>query len=161
MPVSRLFNARYLTAFVVVLAFAASNAAAQVELNPRVFEIAGKLRCPVCISESVAQSDSGTSREMRQLISDKLAAGESEAEIFAFFVERYGDWILLEPPRRGYYWVVWLAPVVVGLGLAALVAYFVLRWTRRSGEQPEADPDYLAQVQDDLAAGTGEGGTSV
>ena len=122
-------------------------AAAQVELEPRVFEIAQKLRCPVCVSETVAQSAAPTSVEMRNLIADKLRAGESEQQILGYFQARYGDWILLTPPRRGYYLVVWLAPIVGALAMLATVLFYVQRWTRRSRTPIEADEGYLAAVQ--------------
>lgn len=122
-------------------------AAAQIQLEPRVFEIADKLRCPVCVSESVAQSASPTSVEMRALIQDKLSEGQSEAEILSYFQTRYGDWILLEPPRRGLYLVVWLAPLVGGLAILGVVLYYLRRWTLRSRAPVEADPAYLAAVR--------------
>ena len=80
---------------------ATETPAAAVQLQSRVFEIARQLRCPVCVSESVGDSNASIAIEMRNQIQDQLEAGRSEAEIMAFFQERYGDWILLEPPRRG------------------------------------------------------------
>lgn len=124
--------------------------ASQVELAPGVFDIASQLRCPVCVSESVAQSSSPTSVQMREIIAEKLEAGESEAEILAYFVERYGDWILLEPPRRGMYLFVWLMPLVGGILALALLVHYVRTWHRRAQEPVLADPAYLAQVQQQL-----------
>jgi cytochrome c-type biogenesis protein CcmH len=71
------------------------------DLSPEVFRIARELRCPVCQGESAAESNSGVAVEMRRLIAEMLKEGKSEEEIKAFFVERYGEWILYEPPRRG------------------------------------------------------------
>ena len=129
----------------------------QVELEPRVFEIAAQLRCPVCTSESVAQSAAETSVRMREIIADKLAAGESEAQILAYFQERYGDWILLEPPRRGLYLVVWVFPAVAAVLLLGLLAYYLRQWTRK-GQQPlEADNNYLERVRSAVTAKPDEG----
>lgn len=89
------------------------------DLSPEVFKIAGQLRCPVCQGESAAESNAGIAVEMRRIIAEQLAQGRSEAEIRAFFVERYGDWILYEPPARGLTLWVWLSPLV-GLGLLGL-----------------------------------------
>lgn len=126
-------------------------AIAQVELEARVFKVAEKLRCPVCISESVAQSSSPTSVQMRAIIADKLRAGETEAQILAFFQERYGDWILLEPPRRGVYLVVWLGPVLATLIGLGLLIYYLKRWQAIARQPVEADPAYLERVRESLA----------
>jgi cytochrome c-type biogenesis protein CcmH len=70
--------------------------------------------------------------QMRAIIRERLAAGESPADIQRYFVDRYGDWILLAPPRRGFNLLVWLFPLVaVIVGLAATAA-LVWRWTHRS-----------------------------
>lgn len=133
----------------VASALLAGGAAAfaQVELGPEVFEIASQLRCPVCISENVAQSASPTAAEMRRIIGQQLEAGASEAEILAYFQQRYGDWILLEPPRRGIYLVVWLLPLVVAVVIGGSVALLVRRWTRKGRERVEVDPAYLDVVR--------------
>lgn len=131
---------------VAILLLATGAASAQVELSPEVFEIASLLRCPVCISESVAQSASPTAEEMRLLISQRLDAGATETEILAYFQERYGDWILLEPARRGIYLVVWILPVVVAAAVLVAAIVLVRRWARRGREPVEVDPAFLARV---------------
>lgn len=147
----------YATILLLVLLANSLVLAASVAVAPRVFEIANKLRCPVCTGESVGQSASPTSVQMRELIAQKLAAGESEAQILDYFVTRYGEWILLEPPRHGIYLVVWLLPVMAGLGILGTLAYYLRRWTRRSNEPLEAEPVYLERVRRDLEAATAEG----
>lgn len=119
----------------VVLIYA-SPAAAQ-PLDTQVQEIAARLRCPVCQNESVADSPAELAGQMRALIRQKLAAGESPDQIIAYFVSRYGEWILLEPPKRGVTWAVWIAPPAALL-LGALVAASFLRRVvkRRSGPPP-------------------------
>jgi cytochrome c-type biogenesis protein CcmH len=142
------FLPRRLILLLIVLV--AGIAAAQVELEPRVFEIASKLRCPVCVSESVAQSAAPTSVQMREIIAQKLEAGESEAEIVSYFQARYGDWILLEPPRRGIYLLVWIVPAVAVVLVLAVLGYYVRRWTRRGQETIEADTGYIDRVRQSL-----------
>lgn len=127
----------------------ATNVVAQVELEPRVFRIAEKLRCPVCVAESVAQSSSPTSVEMRRIIADKLAAGESEAEILTYFVARYGDWILLEPPKRGFYLALWGVPLLVVLGALGALFIRLRRWSRARPEGA-VESRYLTQIEEDL-----------
>ena len=107
-----------------------------VELEQRVFEIARKVRCPVCRAESAADSNATTSIEFRNIIQEKLEEGQSEAEIIAFFQASYGDWILLSPPKRGFHLVVWIAPLVAAV--LALIVFLVLlrRWTRKANAAP-------------------------
>ncbi|HLQ63723.1 MAG TPA: cytochrome c-type biogenesis protein CcmH [bacterium] len=111
-----------------VLAVTLTTSAQEVDLRVRV--IASKLRCPVCQNESVADSQSELSAQMRTLIRDKLAAGETEDQIVRYFVSRYGEWILLEPPRQGVLWFVWLAPAAALLGGAVLVIAYLRRSIR-------------------------------
>ncbi|AFV76633.1 cytochrome c-type biogenesis protein CcmH [Thermus oshimai] len=113
--------------FLLVLLFWAGALAQETapppDLSPEVFQIARALRCPVCQGESAAESNSGVAVEMRRLIAEMLQEGKSPEEIKAFFVERYGDWILYEPPRRGLTLWAWVLPLValllLGLGLFA------------------------------------------
>ena len=87
----------------------------------RVEAIASRLRCPVCQSVSVAESPSEQARDMREIIAQQLAEGRSDEEIIAFFVDRYGEWIILAPPARGGTLALWLLPptaVLIGVILA-------------------------------------------
>src|SRR5262249_44637555 len=96
-----------------------------------VHDIAVQLRCVVCQNLSVADSPSEMASQMRAIIRERLAAGESPADVQRYFVDRYGEWILLSPPRRGFNLLVWLLPLAaVVVGLAATSA-LVWRWTHR------------------------------
>ena len=102
------------------------------ELDARAAEIAAELRCPVCRNQSVVESNAELSREMQALVRERLVAGDSEEEVKEYFVSRYGEWILLEPQRRGINWVVWGLPfVALALG-AALAVILVRKWTSSS-----------------------------
>ena len=142
---------------VALVVWFAGVASAQLEMEPQVFAIAAKLRCPVCTSESVAQSSSETSVRMREIIAEKLQEGEREAEILAFFQARYGDWILLEPPRRGLYLIVWILPIAAVVLLLGFLAFFLRRWTRRGQTSIEANPRYLDRVRRDMTSSAPKG----
>ena len=91
-------------------------------LDERAGALAAELRCPTCAGLSVADSPARLATDMRTVIGERLAAGDSDDEVRAFFVARYGDWILLNPAARGLNLVLWAVPValvVLGLGLIA------------------------------------------
>jgi cytochrome c-type biogenesis protein CcmH len=115
---------------VLAWVFALTLTASAQEIDVRAQRVASKLRCPVCQNESVADSPSELSAQMRTLIRSKLAAGETEDQIIGYFVSRYGEWILLEPPRQGVLWFVWLAPAAALLGGATVVIAYLRRTVR-------------------------------
>jgi cytochrome c-type biogenesis protein CcmH len=99
-------------------------------------KIAAQLRCVVCQSLSVADSPSETASQMRGVIRERLAAGETPEQVKAYFVGKYGLWILLEPPRQGFSLLVWVVPYVGLLGGLVLVGLLVRRWSRRPRTAP-------------------------
>lgn len=118
-------------------------------LDDEALEIGKMLRCPICQNISVAFSPSQLAGQMREVIRQKLEAGESREQIVQYFVDRYGESILLEPPKRGFNLVAWrgpfLAVLVGGIGL-----YLLLRsWTRTP---PPPQPDDLPPVSDEEVA---------
>ena len=94
-------------------------------------DIGAELRCVVCQSLSVADSPSETAHQMREIIRERLAAGQTPDQIKAYFVEKYGLWILLAPPRQGFSLLVWVVPFVALGGGFLLVALIVRRWSHR------------------------------
>lgn len=94
-------------------------------------EIASNLRCPTCRALSVLDSPSGLASEMRDLIREQLAAGMTAEQIYAYFVDRYGEWILLRPRATGFNWTVWLLPLVLLAVGFILVLSTARRWVRR------------------------------
>jgi cytochrome c-type biogenesis protein CcmH len=88
----------------------------------RVRDLTTRLRCPVCQGESVAESPSENAQEITALVDEQVAAGWTDTQIEQFFVERYGAWILLDPPRSGSTLWLWVAPVVAAtVGVIAVV----------------------------------------
>ncbi len=101
----------------------------------QMLEIAHKLRCAVCQNQSVAESNAELAQDMRRLIGEQLAAGRSEAEIVDYFRARYGDFVLMSPPRQGSGAPLWWAPLVI-LALAGGGAFIYLRSRLRDQERP-------------------------
>ena len=146
-----------LLASLALIAGAMSPAAAQqatpVGDEAAVHEIAVRLRCVVCQNLSVADSPSEMASQMRAIIRERLATGERPEDVQRYFVDRYGEWILLEPPRRGFNLVVWLVPLA-GLvaGLASAVV-LMRRWTHRRRVAPAlggVDPAMSERIRREL-----------
>jgi cytochrome c-type biogenesis protein CcmH len=123
---------RTLLALAVLMGCLAGSAAAAPVDERTVHAIAGDLRCVVCQSLSVADSPSETANQMRAIIRERLAAGDTPDQVLAYFVERYGQWILLAPPRRGFDLLVWIVPFVALAAGLVLVLAMVRRWSRRA-----------------------------
>jgi cytochrome c-type biogenesis protein CcmH len=88
----------------------------------------GRLKCPVCRTQSVLESTSFMALEMRAKIRELIAAGRSDGEILDYFADRYGDYILLEPRKRGFALSAYALPAAaVLLGAAGILAALVRR----------------------------------
>jgi len=113
----------------------------QTVTEDQVREVAANLRCVVCQSLSVADSPSETAHQMRAIVRERLVAGETPEQVTAYFVEKYGTWILLAPPRHGFNLLVWVVPFA-GLALGLVLAGLAMRrWSRRSAAVPPAAVD--------------------
>lgn len=145
-----------LVAVVVGVPLASASTQEEDMVERRVAALGAQLRCPVCQNLSVKDSSSEVAASFRARIRELVRAGRSDEEIKAFFVARYGEWILLSPPKRGIGLAVWLGPALaIGLGLAAaLVA--IVRWTRRGRDLPPR-PDRISAELDDLEAQLADG----
>lgn len=99
-------------------------------LNARTANVASHLRCPVCQGLSIQDSPSELAQRMRTIVREQLAAGKSPSEIRAYFVARYGEWILLEPRPSGFNVMVYAVPVAAVLAGLVLIVVAVRRWTR-------------------------------
>jgi cytochrome c-type biogenesis protein CcmH len=133
-------------------------------LDQRVHEVASQLKCPVCQGESVADSPSTISQQMRAVIRQQLQSGKSEQEVIQYFVDRYGEQIVWSPPWQGFTLLAWLVPIALVL-VGAFLLFTVLRsWRTAPFTRPAVDDNaeladideadlerYRAQVEDELA----------
>lgn len=106
-------------------------------LDARAKTVSSRLRCPVCQGESIQDSPAELSAQMRTLVREQIVKGKTDAEIFDYFVQKYGQWILLEPKAEGINLIVYWVPVLFllagGLGLWMVVR----RWTHnRNPDEP-------------------------
>lgn len=96
-------------------------------LDRRTKEVASGLRCPVCQGLSIYDSPADLAVEMKGLVREQLAAGKSPDEVRAYFIEKYGEWVLLAPRARGFNLLVYLLPLALVLAGGWLVWGFVRR----------------------------------
>src|SRR5579871_1300636 len=89
-------------------------------LEARARDLSAELRCMVCQNQSIDDSEAPLARDIRILIRQRIAKGESNDTVRAYLVSRYGDFILLKPPFKPETLLLWLsAPLTLGAGLAA------------------------------------------
>ncbi|WP_458040879.1 MULTISPECIES: cytochrome c-type biogenesis protein [Bacteria] len=89
--------------------------------SDRALALEQRLRCPVCKSVSIAESPSETATSMRRIVAEQVAAGRTDEQVIGYFTERYGAWILLDPPVEGQTFLLWLLPAVAaGTGVVVL-----------------------------------------
>ncbi|MGH8949321.1 MAG: cytochrome c-type biogenesis protein CcmH, partial [Acidimicrobiia bacterium] len=116
---------------VIVIGLASSPPSEQ----DRVAELGSRLRCPVCQNEAIADSPSETARQMMEIVHQKVELGESDEMIEAFFIARYGEWVLLDPPINRQFLLLWILPVVgLAVGITAIA---------RRRRRPTTDGDLL------------------
>ena len=99
-------------------------------IDEQTVTIAKQLKCPVCQNVPVAYSQSQLADEMRLVIREKVAQGESEEAIIQYFVDRYGEDVLLEPRREGFSLLLWVTAVGVLLCGAAVVGVVLWNWSQ-------------------------------
>ena len=102
------------------------------ELDRQVREVTSRLNCPLCQGQTLNECPLQICDEMRELIRQKLQAGESDDQIIAYFVQRFGDRVLNEPPRSGFALLGWVMPVLGLLLGIALVTLALRAMTRRT-----------------------------
>jgi cytochrome c-type biogenesis protein CcmH len=115
------------------------------------YRVGDNLRCPTCIGLSVLQSEADFATQIRKAAKEQILAGKSEPEIMTFFTQRYGLWILREPPTEGFHLLAWGIPLAFAVFGPILLYFFV--WRKRQevsiyGVRPSAE--ILAEMEHEL-----------
>jgi cytochrome c-type biogenesis protein CcmH len=119
----------FCVAALTVPAAMGGQARSEAETEMMVRSLAAELRCPVCQGVSIQESPTELALEMKGVIRGLLQEGKTPEEVKDYFVDRYGEWVLLEPRREGFNWLVYILPfVVLGAGLV-VVGRTVQRWS--------------------------------
>lgn len=105
-------------------------------LEQRARDLSQKLRCLVCQNQSIDDSDADLARDLRIIVRQRLLAGDSDEEAIQYIVDRYGDYVLLEPPVKGINYLLWFAPAILLAAGGAGLAVAIYR-RRRAGAPPE------------------------
>ncbi|MDA1080431.1 MAG: cytochrome c-type biogenesis protein CcmH [Gemmatimonadetes bacterium] len=113
--------------------------AADSVLEARTSALASTLRCPVCQGLSIQDSPSELAQQMRSVVRDHLAAGKTDREVRAYFISKYGEWILLSPQPYGFNLLVYALPVFLLVGGLGFVVMKVRSWTAVSANGVAAE----------------------
>jgi cytochrome c-type biogenesis protein CcmH len=132
---------RTLHAILITLMLALSGPALAVQpdeilddpaLEERARDLSTGLRCLVCRNESIDESNADLARDMRILVRERLVAGDSDEEVIAFLVERFGEYVLLRPTTQGSNIALWLAaPALFLIAFGGAVIYLRGRATAK------------------------------
>jgi len=116
-------------------------------LEERAREISRNLRCLVCQNENIDSSHAVLAKDLRVLVRERLMAGDSDEEVFAFLVDRYGDFVLLTPPVQSNTLILWLAPFLF-MGAGALGLFIFLRSGSLHRKENLLSDEEQAQIDD-------------
>jgi len=103
-------------------------------------ELYGRIMCPLCAGQTIAQSSNETSKQMRDLVLKKLRQGETKEEVLEYFVSRYGERIMAMPNKRGLNLMLWFLPFVLVAIAAILIFSMIRRWYSKG--RVEEDPHF-------------------
>jgi cytochrome c-type biogenesis protein CcmH len=112
----------------------------------RAREVSKALRCVVCQNETIDESHAELAKDMRLLVRERIAAGDSNEQVVNYMVQRYGDFVLLRPRFTPETLALWLGPALL-LGIGALMA---ARRLRRAGTPAQAAPALSAEESAEL-----------
>ena len=134
---------------ILVLMMAASAACAvqpdEIMSDPvkeaRARDLSRELRCMVCQNQSIDDSEAPLAKDLRILVRERIAAGDSNAQVIDFIVARYGEFVLLKPRLNSHTWILWLLPPLVLAGGG--IALWMQARRRRKSVAGEEDPALL------------------
>lgn len=128
-------------------------------LEARARALSAELRCLVCQNQSIDDSNAPLARDLRLLVRERLKANDTDEQVMAYVVERYGDFVLLKPPMNSSTLILWVTPVLALLGALALAYMGVFRRnkaaTAANNDEAPLTPEEQARLERVLRSGDG------
>ncbi|MBT3171594.1 MAG: cytochrome c-type biogenesis protein CcmH [Rhodospirillaceae bacterium] len=125
-------------------AFSADDALDDPVLEARALKLHDELRCPVCQGQAISDSNAELARDLRRIVRERVAAGDSDDAVFDYLSDRYGDFILLRPRVKPTNYVLWFGPALVFIVGVGGLWMFV---RRRRGPAAESAPTPLSEAE--------------
>jgi cytochrome c-type biogenesis protein CcmH len=122
------------------------------EQHPTLAELEGEVMCPVC-DTTLDQSSSPAAQQIKRVIANRIAAGDTKTQIKDKLVAEYGNAILAAPPHKGFGLVAWWLPVIGILAAAVAVGVGAWRWAHAREPAPVGpplDPALERRLDDEL-----------
>lgn len=118
------------------------------EQEARARAISKELRCLVCQNQSIDDSDAELAGDLRRIVRERIAAGDTDEEVYDYVVDRYGEFVLMTPRFEPATWALWLGPLLVLLTGGGIAFVFMRRKRDEKGEAglSEAEKARLAQL---------------
>ncbi|MBM3503641.1 MAG: cytochrome c-type biogenesis protein CcmH [Alphaproteobacteria bacterium] len=146
--------ARLLAAILLAWLITAGSVAAQADrpladptAEHRALALHKELRCLVCQNQAINDSNAELARQLRQIVRERIAAGDSDEKVRRYVVDRYGDWVLMRPPFKWSTALLWLSPALL---FALVVAIAIVQVRRKRGTR--AEPPLSTEEQRKLDA---------
>ena len=129
---------RYFIHFVIGLLLIQAPFAESIEANDfetseqqsRYTQLIENIRCPVCQGQSISGSNSELAKDLREKVREMILDSRSDADIYSFMVERYGDFVVYKPPLNIKTFLLWFAPLMI----MVFSLFFLFRSTRQNKE---------------------------
>ena len=118
-------------------------------LEARARAIHKQLRCLVCQNQSIEDSNASLARDLRILVRDRISAGDDDEAVIRFVVDRYGDWVLVQPPLKAGSIPLWAAPAI----FLAISILLIVLWYRRRRDNVAISGDPLSNEEQDRLKG--------
>ncbi len=117
-------------------------------LEARAREISRGLRCLVCRNESIDESNADLARDMRLLVRERLVEGDTDQQVLAFIVDRYGEYVLLQPTLTGSNLALWLAAPAMLLAGGGIALVYLRRRKARPEPEEKLSAEERARLKD-------------
>ena len=109
--------------FLLILTFISTKLLAGEDINNKILK---NLRCLVCQGQTISESNSDFAQIIREVVNDKIQEGLTEKEIYKFLSEKYGDWILFNPPFKKNNYLLWFLPYLLFI-FGGIVIYLMIK----------------------------------